>query len=77
MCPNCHTLAKHGGGKDFGNIYNHAQQILRGDTIPIEVPERQGDFYVVPVLIAGKEQKMYFSKVHINYFAALFEQEGK
>ncbi|MDP3014180.1 MAG: hypothetical protein Q8M92_08075 [Candidatus Subteraquimicrobiales bacterium] len=75
MCPNCHALAKHGGGKDFGNIYNHAQKILHGDTIPIEVPERQGDCYVVPVLIAGKEQKMYFSKVHINYFAALFERE--
>ncbi len=75
MCPNCHALAKHGGGKDFGNIYNHAQEILNGDTIPIEVPERQGDCYVVPILMAGKEHNMYFSKAHINYFAALFEHE--
>lgn len=75
MCPNCHALAKHGGGKDFGNIYNHAQKILQSDMIPIEVPERQSDCYVVPVLMAGKEHKMYFSKVHLNYFAALFEHE--
>lgn len=75
LCPNCHALAKHGGGMDFFNIYNHAQNILHGETIPIEVHERQGDYYVVPVLLAGKEQKMYFSKVHLNYFSALFEYE--
>ena len=63
------------GGMDFFNIYNHAQKILHGDAIPIEVHERQGDYYVVPVFLAGKEQKMYFSKVHINYFSALFEYE--
>lgn len=77
MCPNCHALAKHGGGKDFGNIYNHAQKILLGEIIPVEVPERQRDCYVVPVLMAGKEHNIYFSKVHINYFAALFEHEEK
>lgn len=74
LCPNCHALAKHGGGLNLENIYYEARRLLRSETFAVEVEEHGGDYYVVPVMINGKEQKLVMSAAHINHFAALFEE---
>lgn len=73
MCPNCHALAKYGGGRDLDNIYIVAKELLQGITLPEEVIEHRGDFYVVPVKINGINKRLVMSKAHLNHFAALFE----
>jgi len=72
MCPNCHTLAKH-GGRDFSNLYKAARELLDGDIFPIEVKKFNGDYYVVDITINKKVKKITMSKVHMNYLAALIE----
>lgn len=71
LCPNCHALAKHGGGRDFTNIYVAAKAASNGLEIPVEVEEYHGDYYAVPVSIAGVNRRLVMSKVHLNYFSAL------
>jgi predicted HNH restriction endonuclease len=71
LCPNCHALAKHGGGLNLTNIYIAAKALQTGDEFPVEVPMFHGDFYVVPVVIAGIDQRLVLSKIHLSHVAAL------
>ncbi len=73
MCPNCYTIAKHGGKKDLSNIFTQSQALIEGDIFPEEVLEFNGDYYIVDIKFNGEHKKLKVSKVHINYFAALLE----
>jgi hypothetical protein len=73
LCPNCHTLAKHGGGRDFSSIFEIAKLVLSGDIFAVEVQEYNGDYYRVPIKLNGVEQNITISKIHMGYFTALVE----
>ncbi|GKU30449.1 sacsin N-terminal ATP-binding-like domain-containing protein [Clostridium folliculivorans] len=75
LCPNCHALAKHGGGRDFSNLYKVAKEINIGNVFPEEVEAFGGDYYVVDIIMNGDNKKLVMSKIHINYFSALFSKE--
>lgn len=75
LCPNCHALAKYGGERDFSSIYKSAKEMNLGDLFPEEVEEFSGDYYVVDIVINGTNKKMVISKIHMNYFAALFSKD--
>ncbi|MDQ0878971.1 hypothetical protein QFZ77_007630 [Paenibacillus sp. V4I3] len=73
FCPNCHALAKHGGGLDLSNIFVEAQDLIKGETFAVEVPEHSGDFYQIKIKLNGVDKSMTISKLHLNYFGALLE----
>ena len=75
LCPNCHALAKHGGGRDLSNIYTTARDLIEGWALPHEIEEFQGDYYVIPIRINGQVAQLYMSKRHLNYFAVLFQAD--
>jgi hypothetical protein len=73
LCPNHHALAEH-GGRDFNNIYTFAKQVLQGNEVAREVPDFNGDFYVIPVVLNGENKQLKMSKPHMNEFVVLFEK---
>jgi hypothetical protein len=73
LCPNCHALARHGGGRDLTGVHGLAQEVRQQNAFPIEAPLYGGDFYIAEVVINGKKQALVLSKVHMSYIAALFE----
>lgn len=72
FCPNCHALAKHGGGSNFSNLLEAARDLEQGHAIPQEVKRFNMDCYVVSVRINGKEKLLYMSKLHLNHLAVVF-----
>ena len=44
LCPNCHALAKHGGDRNFKNIYESSIKLINGDLFPEEIKEFKGDY---------------------------------
>jgi len=74
LCPNCHALSKH-GGRDMKSIYHSAKEALQGSIFPLEVSQYNGDFYVVPVSVNGRNQELVVSKRHMSYFVGLFKAE--
>lgn len=74
LCPNCHALAKHGGGCDFSNIEKEAHDLLNGDTWAQEVPEYSGDFYSIDVNIDDRKKRLVMSKLHLNHIAVLYDK---
>lgn len=75
LCPNCHAVAKHGGDRDFKNIYEGAMKLIKGDLFPEEVEDFNGDYYVLYILMNGENKSLVMSKLHLNFFAALFKEE--
>ena len=73
LCPNCHALARHGGGLDLNNVFNTAKELIEGLALPEEILEYNGDFYAVPITLNGKNRRLVMSKLHLNHFAALLE----
>lgn len=71
LCPNCYTMAKYSGNRDFSKLLSDAQKVLDGDTFAEPVDEFGGDYYLVDVVLDNKSFKMKLSKVHMSYFAAL------
>jgi len=69
LCPNCHVLVKH-GGRDLKNIFKTAEKILNNEISPEEIDERNGDFYIVKVIVAGKERGLFYSPRHMGTLAA-------
>ena len=76
LCPNCHALAKHGGGCDFTNIASEAEEVLKGNTWAEEVPDHKGDFYLINVLIDRTKKKLVMSKLHMNHIAVLYDNKS-
>ena len=77
LCPNCHALMKH-GGRDLGEIFNKAKRVADGEEAPEEVEERRGDFYIVPITIAGKQRELFYTPLHmarISAFVRLTEDD--
>ena len=75
LCPNCFTMAKYSGNRDFSKLLTEAQKVSDGDTFAEPVEEFGGDYYLVDVVLDNKSFKMKLSKVHMSYFAALVEIE--
>jgi len=69
LCPNCHALMMY-GGRDLDKIWRIAARVVKGEVAPDEVNERGGDFYIIPVTIAGKERELFIAPVHMAMIAA-------
>ena len=79
LCPNCHALMKY-GGRDFKELFDTAKHVADGEAAPEEIEERGGDFYVVPVSVAGKERELYFAPIHmakLSAFVKMVESNSK
>ena len=76
LCPNCYTMAKYSGNRDFSRLLEEAQKIVDGETFAESVDSFGGDYYLVDVVLDNKDYQMKMSKVHMNYFAALVEMDG-
>lgn len=75
LCPDCYTIARYGGTKDFSNLIIEARNVITGDTFAEPVPEFNGDYYLVDVQLDNQNYKMKVSKVHMSYFAALIQTD--
>ena len=73
LCPNCHALANH-GGLALSEIYNSVSEILNGNKISEAVPERNGDFYVFRILLAGRSAELYYTQRHINQVISILNR---
>jgi hypothetical protein len=66
LCPNCHALALN-GGLGIPNLEHHYLEKIRKKEILAEpVSERNGDYYILEVVLAGKRKEIYISKSHMN-----------
>jgi hypothetical protein len=72
LCPNCHALMKF-GGRDLKGITERAEKTLTGEVAPEEVSERHGDFYIVPVIIAGREKELFLAPFHMAKISAFLK----
>lgn len=75
LCPDCYTIARYGGTKDFSNLIIEARNVIIGDTFAEPVPEFNGDYYLVDVQLDNQNYKMKLSKIHMSYFAALIQAD--
>lgn len=73
LCPNCHALAKHGGGLDLRSILKLAEEKFYERAFPVEVPKYHGDYYVTSILHNGLEKELVFSKTHLAHFVSALE----
>jgi hypothetical protein len=64
LCPNCHALMKY-GGRELEGILDTANFWMNGDAAPEEVEERNGDYFIAKIKVAGKETKIYYTPVHM------------
>jgi hypothetical protein len=69
LCPNCHALMKY-GGRNLKELFDRAMYVAKGEAAPEEIEERGGDFYVVPVTVAGKERELYIAPIHMAKLSA-------
>ncbi len=70
LCPNCHALMKH-GGKDLNKIFETATRVSKNEIAPEEVEERQGDFYIINISMAGEERQIFYTPTHMAKVVAL------
>ena len=75
-CPNCHALLKH-GGRDLTQVMVMARNLSENAIAPEPVPERNGDYYVVNITIAGKPGQLFYSPTHMNKIAAFMNPGGE
>lgn len=73
LCPNCHALADY-GGRDFRKLWSEAKAVIQNEVAAELVPERKGDFYIVPISIAGKEANVYYTPSHMAKLAAFIKE---
>ena len=76
LCQNCHALLKHGGGNLKG-IFEVAERVLNHEIAPEEVDERGGDFYIIDIVVVGKEKKLFYPSEHMEKLSAFFERSFK
>ena len=72
LCPNCHILLKH-GGRDLSNTIATAEKVLKNELAPEVITERRGDYYIVPIQVAGKNQELFYSPKHMQTIAAFLK----
>lgn len=71
LCPNCHALVKF-GGRNLDGISRKAEKVAKGEEAPEEVSERRGDFYIIPVEIAGEKREIFYTPFHMAKISAFF-----
>ena len=64
LCPNCHALMKY-GGRELEGIIEKARKVAAGEVTSEEVRERNGNFYIVNVTVAGKERELFYTTEHM------------
>jgi len=69
LCPNCHALLKH-GHKDLSNIIEIAHKILDDELAPEPVRGRNGDYYIVKIIMVGQQRNLFFTPIHMNKVTA-------
>jgi hypothetical protein len=72
LCPNCHALMKH-GGSNLENVEEKAKKMTRGEDAPEEVSERKGDFYIIPITVAGKARELFYTPFHMAKVSAFIK----
>lgn len=72
VCPNCHALLKH-GGRELGKIIEVAQGVSRNEVAAQEIDDRQGDYYVVQIQVAGRDREIFYSPMHMAKISAFIE----
>jgi hypothetical protein len=58
------------GGRNLKELFDRAMYVAKGEAAPEEIEERGGDFYVVPVTVAGKERELYIAPIHMAKLSA-------
>lgn len=74
LCPNCHALMKHHPKRDLHNVLEMAKKVLKYEVSPEEVEERRGDYYIIDIVVAGKNQQMYYTPIHMQKISAFIEK---
>jgi len=72
LCPNCYALMKY-GGRELEGILDTANFWMNGDAAPEEVEERNGDYFIAKIKVAGKETKIYYTPVHMAALASFLK----
>jgi hypothetical protein len=65
------------GGRDLKSVWETAEKRLKGEAAPEEVDEREGDFYIISVEVAGKEREIFYTPKHMQQLASFIEQTAK
>jgi hypothetical protein len=73
LCPNCHALMNHGTPLNLQNIFTTAEKIKSCEIAPEEITERNGSYYIVKILVAGRENVLYYSPTHMQKVSAFLE----
>jgi hypothetical protein len=64
------------GGRDLRRLLEKARDVTRGEAAPEEVEERGGDFYIIPITLAGKERTLFFAPFHMAKLSAFVNLVG-
>lgn len=75
LCPNCHALAKH-GGINLENLLFLVSKVVEDTVAPEYIDERKGLYYHSPIIIAGKERRIFYSQRHMSYLSAFLYVEN-
>ena len=73
LCPNCHALMGHGTPLDIKSIFSVAQMVQNHEVAAEEVTERKGDYYIIKIIVAGKESEIFYSQAHMQKLSAFWE----
>jgi len=74
LCPNCYALVSHGRGNDFSNIPVVAVSAINGEVVPEPVEERNGDYYIINITLAGKNMEIFYHPFHLVKFGVLMKK---
>jgi len=77
LCPNCHALIKHGRNNDLNAIQQIAISASEHEIAPEPIEERNGDFYIVNIQLAGKERQLFYTPNHVRKISVLIKQTNK
>ena len=77
LCPNCHALIKHGRNNDLNAIQQIAISASEHEIAPEPIDERNGDFYIINIKLAGKERQLFYTPNHMRKISVLIKQTNK
>lgn len=77
LCPNCHALIKHGRNNDLNAIQQIAISASEHEIVPEPIEERNGDYYIVNIQLAGKERQLFYTPNHVRKISVLIKQTNK
>jgi hypothetical protein len=77
LCPNCHALIKHSRNNDLSDIQQIATLASEHEIAPEPIEERNGDFYIVNIQLAGKDKQLFYNPIHLRKISVLIKQKIK